>query len=185
MSVLMEELLKFNEAFVAEGDYVQYNTSKYPDKKLAVVACMDARLTELLPAAMGLKKGDVALIKTAGGIIFSAFGSVMRSLLVAVYELEVEEIAVVGHYDCGIQGLELEPTLEKMLKRGVQQDDIDLISLCGVDMNAWLRGFTDPHTAVRASMKVLLTHPLMPKDVAVHGFVMDPATGRLDQVTVT
>ena len=48
---------------------------------------MDTRLTELLPAALGIKNGDVKLIKNAGGVVMAPFGSVMRSLLVAVYEL--------------------------------------------------------------------------------------------------
>ena len=53
----MEELLAYNKTFVAEKRYEQYTTSKYPDKKIAILSCMDTRLTELLPAALGLKMG--------------------------------------------------------------------------------------------------------------------------------
>ena len=53
---------------------------------------MDTRLTELLPAALGLKNGDAKIIKNAGGLVISAFDSAMRSLIVAIYELGVEEI---------------------------------------------------------------------------------------------
>ena len=59
---MIDELLKFNEAFVAEKGYEKYITTKYPDKKIAIVTCMDTRLVELLPAALGLKNGDVKLI---------------------------------------------------------------------------------------------------------------------------
>ena len=58
--------------------YEKYAASKYPNKKLAILSCMDTRLTELLPAALGLKNGDAKIIKNAGGIIADPFGSVMR-----------------------------------------------------------------------------------------------------------
>ena len=48
---MMEEMLKYNEKFVAEKQYEKYHTSKYPDRNVAIVSCMDTRLTELLPAA--------------------------------------------------------------------------------------------------------------------------------------
>ena len=54
----LDEIIAFNEKFVSEKEYLKYSTDKYPDKKLAIVSCMDTRLTELLPAALGLKNGD-------------------------------------------------------------------------------------------------------------------------------
>ena len=94
---MIEEIREFNKSFVKDEKYQSYITSKYPDKKLAILTCMDTRLTELLPAALGLKNGDVKLIKNAGGVISNPFGSVVRSLLIAVYELGVETILVIGH----------------------------------------------------------------------------------------
>lgn len=55
--MIIEEIIKYNENFVASKAYEKYLTSKYPDKKLAILSCMDTRLTELLPAALGLKTG--------------------------------------------------------------------------------------------------------------------------------
>lgn len=62
---MIESFLEYNEKFVAEKQYEKYQTSKYPDRNVAIVACMDTRLTELLPAALGIKNGDVKLIKNA------------------------------------------------------------------------------------------------------------------------
>ena len=98
---MIKEILEYNKAFVENKMYEEFITSKYPDKKLAVVSCMDTRLTELLPAALGIKNGDAKFIKNAGGVISHPFGSVMRSLLIAVYDLEVTEILIIGHTDCG------------------------------------------------------------------------------------
>lgn len=182
MSALMNEIMEHNRSFVAAREYEQYNTSKYPDKKLAVVACMDTRLVELLPAAMGLKNGDAKLIKNAGANITHPFGSVMRSLLVAIYQLKVEEIAVVGHYDCGMQGLEAEGIIEAMRKRGIKKKDIDLLNYCGFDLSSWLSGFENAEKTVLHSVHLIRSHPLVPDDLPVHGFLMDPATGRLEQL---
>lgn len=61
----IDEILAHNKTFVEEKGYLKYSTDKYPDKKLAIVSCMDTRLTELLPAALGLKNGDAKIIKNA------------------------------------------------------------------------------------------------------------------------
>ena len=98
----MKDIIAYNRAFAAEGRGSEYATSKYPDKKLAIVTCMDTRLTEMLPVALGIKNGDAKIIKDAGGMIVHPFGSVVRSLLIAIYELGVEHIMVIGHTDCGV-----------------------------------------------------------------------------------
>ena len=82
---MIDQIISYNKTFVESKGYEKYLTSKYPDKKLAVLSCMDTRLTELLPAALGLKNGDAKIIKNAGGLVISAFDSAMRSLIVAIY----------------------------------------------------------------------------------------------------
>ena len=72
---MIDQIVQYNKEFVANKGYEQYRTDKYPDKKLAVLSCMDTRLTELLPAALGLKNGDAKIIKNAGGLVISAFDS--------------------------------------------------------------------------------------------------------------
>ena len=54
---MIEEILEYNRKFVEEKEYEPYMTSKYPDKKIAILTCMDTRLTKLLPKALGLKNG--------------------------------------------------------------------------------------------------------------------------------
>ena len=61
---MIDQIIDYNRSFVAQKGYEPYITDKYPDKKLAVLTCMDTRLTELLPAALGLKNGDAKIIKT-------------------------------------------------------------------------------------------------------------------------
>ncbi|NCB28550.1 MAG: carbonic anhydrase [Clostridia bacterium] len=179
----IEKILRFNRAFVEEKAYEKYHTTKYPSKKIAILTCMDTRLTELLPAALNVQNGDVKMIKNAGALITNPFGSVMRSLIVAIYELGVEEILVINHYDCGMQNLNVQALVDKMTARGVDPTQLALMQYLGVDMHRWLKGFENPCDSVRETVKTIRTHPLIPQDVAVYGFLMDPETGRLDAVT--
>lgn len=181
---MIEEILKFNSEFVAGKGYERFLTDKYPNKRIAIVTCMDTRLVELLPAAMGLRNGDVKIIKNAGGTITNPFDSTMRSLLVAVYELGVNEIMVIGHTGCGVQGMDSAEMQHLMLERGVPQSNITLMKHCGIDLDSWLHGFTDTAEAVRETVDLISRHPLMPPEgISVRGFIMDSVTGKLSPVS--
>ena len=121
---MIEEMLRFNRRFVETKEYEKYKTSKYPDKKIAIVTCMDTRLVELLPAALGIKNGDVKMIKNAGGTITNPFDSTVRSLLVAIYELGVTEVMIIGHTGCGVQGMNANEMLNLMRSRGISDEHI-------------------------------------------------------------
>ena len=179
---LLNEILSFNQKFVSEKQYEEFTTTKFPDKKIVILTCMDARLFELLPKAMNFKNGDVKIVKSAGAVINHPFGGIMRSLLVAVYELHAEEIYIIGHYDCGMSAIKPEEMLQKMVDRGISHDTINMLNYSGVELNEWLRGFEDVHESVRHSVDMVKNHPLMVKGFPVHGLVIDPATGRLDMV---
>lgn len=176
---MIKDILSFNEKFVEEERYKPFITSKYPDKKIAIVTCMDTRLVELLPAAMGIKNGDVKMIKNAGGVIDSPFDSTMRSLLVAVYELGVNEIMIIGHTECGVQGMEAKEMIHLMENRGISPETIEVIKRSGIDLDKWLNGFEETPKAVEESVKLVRNHPLIPKDVNVSGYIMDSLTGKL------
>lgn len=177
---MIEEIQKYNQKFVEDKLYEPYQTSKYPDKKLAILTCMDTRLTELLPAALGIRNGDAKIIKNAGGVITHPYGSVVRSLLVAILELGVEEIMVIGHTDCGVQGMDGTEMLEKLEKRGISREHIEIIRHSGVPLEEWLGGFESGEESVRDTVESLQKHPLMPKDVTIRGFMMDSLTGKLE-----
>lgn len=179
---MIEEILQFNKTFVESKNYEKYITSKYPDKKVAIVSCMDTRLTELLPAAMGIKNGDAKIIKNAGGIISHPFGSAMRSILIGIYELNIEEVLVIGHTDCGARCTDSKKLIEKMKARGITQRNLDLIEYCGVDYNSWLGGFIDLKLSVRKSVEIIRKHPLVPADIKIYGLIIDSTTGELSKI---
>ena len=179
---MIDEILKYNENFVVNKEYESYITTKYPDKKIAIVSCMDTRLTALLLPALGLRNGDVKLIKNAGGLITTPFDSAVRSILVGIYELGVENIMIIGHTDCGAQHLNAEKMIQKMLDRGISQDHIDMMKYCGIDFPTWLSGFVSNKEAVHESVSLVRNHPLMPRDINVRGFIINSTTGKLTEV---
>lgn len=176
---MINEILEYNKQFVEHKDYESYRTSKYPDKKLAIVSCMDTRLTELLPAALGLKNGDAKIIKNAGGIITHPFGSAVRSLLIAISELGVEEVMIIGHTDCGVRGMDPEKLLDHLVAMGISEKNIEILRNGGIDLNRWLRGFSTVEASVSDTVRLLKNHPLMPSCIVIRGFVMDTETGEL------
>lgn len=179
---MIDELLAYNQRFVEEKRYERYMTGKYPDKKLAILTCMDTRLVELLPAALGLKNGDVKIIKNAGAVISDPFGSVTRSLLIAIFELGVEEIMVIGHTDCGVGHIDSQLMLSQMQQRGIRAETIDLLKTCGVDFERWLAGFDTVEQSVSETVEIIRQHPLIPRDIRIGGYVMDSVTGALSEV---
>src|SRR5579863_8892996 len=179
MSIL-SDILDYNAGFVERREYEPFRTDGFPDKKLAVLTCMDTRLVELLPRAMNIRNGDAKVIKNAGAIVSHPFGSVMRSMLVAVYELMADEIAVVGHYGCGMTNLSCERVLQKAVARGVLPETLQTLTHAGIDLQTWLSGFKSPEEGVRQSVAIIREHPLLPRDVKVHGLMISPETGKLD-----
>ena len=180
---MIDQIVEYNRQFVARKGYEKYLTDKYPEKRLAVLSCMDTRLTELLPAALGLKNGDAKIIKNAGGLVISPFDSAMRSLIVAIYELGVEEIMVVAHSNCGACHMSFDHFHHEMVKRGIKESTFATIRRCGIDLDRWLEGFNDTEESVRRTVDTIARHPLVPYSIVVRGFIIDSSTGALQEIT--
>ncbi|MCL2645962.1 MAG: carbonic anhydrase [Phycisphaerales bacterium] len=176
----LDDILAFNKNFVASRAYEPFVTTRYPDKKIVIITCMDTRLTELLPRAMNLKNGDAKYIKIAGAVVAAPFGSVMRSILVAIYSLGVQEIYVVGHHDCGMTGMGHAEIITKAKSAGIDPAIFSTLQHAGIDLQSWLTGFASPADGVHASVHMIRNHPLLPNSIQVHGLLMHPSTGKLD-----
>ncbi|HEY9577889.1 MAG TPA: carbonic anhydrase [Pseudobacillus sp.] len=179
---LLDNVLTYNEKFVADKMYEEFTTDKFPDKRVVILTCMDTRLVELVTKAMNFRNGDVKIVRNAGAIVNHPFGSIMRSLLVAVYQLQADEVLVVGHHDCGMSTLSSDVILGAMKERGVKEDTIDTLRYAGIEVDQWLQGFSSVEESVKHSVDMVKQHPLMVKDIPIHGLVIDPKTGKLDLV---
>lgn len=178
----LDEILAFNREFVANKEYEKYHTTKFPDRRLVVLSCMDTRLEELLPKAMGMRNGDIKHVKSAGAVVSHPFGAIMRSIMVALYELNAAEVMVIGHYDCGMSAIDGKRVMKNMTEKGISPETLSVIENSGIDLNGWLKGFDCVDDSVKESVRTIKNHPLLPPDIPVHGLLIDPATGRLDVV---
>ncbi len=136
-----------------------------PRLHLAVVTCMDCRLDLL--AGLGLELGDAHVIRNAGGL---PTPDVLRSLALSQRALGTREIAVVHHTECGMQDFD-DAGFRAELAEG-----------SGLAPSWDVPGFSDVHARVRESVAAVRDCPWLPHRHGVRGFVLDVATGRLDEV---
>ncbi|WP_156288767.1 beta-class carbonic anhydrase [Oceanobacillus salinisoli] len=179
----LDEMLEFNKQFIAQKEYEAYQTDTYPNKRMVIFTCMDSRLIELLNEALNIKNGDVKMVKNAGAIIRDPFDSVMKSILVAIYNLKADEVVVIGHHDCGMSQVDTDSLSANMIERGVAQETIEALEHAGINLSDEFKGFHNVEESVAQSVDIIRNHPLLPDGIKVHGLVIDPGTGKVDVVT--
>ena len=102
--------------------------------------------------------------------------------IVAIYEMGVEEIMVVAHSHCGACHMSYDHFHHEMIARGVTDETLDTIRKCGINLDHWLEGFKDTPESVRKTVETIKTHPLVPKDIIVRGFIIDSETGEMEEI---
>src|SRR5699024_11238103 len=112
-------MLEYNKQFVENKNYEQFLTTSIPNKKMVVFTCMESRLVELLPKALNIQNGDVKMLKNAGAVIRKSYDSIIKSILVAVYNLQAKEVVVIGHHDCGMSHVDTDELKQNMLDGGI------------------------------------------------------------------
>ncbi|MFV0361537.1 MAG: beta-class carbonic anhydrase [Suipraeoptans sp.] len=179
---MIEELIMYNKYFVTHELYTPYKTSKYPNRKTAILTCMDTRLTELLTASLNIKNGDAKIIRNAGSVILNDNDTIIRSILIAVLEFDIKDILVIGHTDCGVSKISQKNIINKLISRGVSSKDISEFSKRNKDFVNWFNGFDSEIDEIEKSVMTLKTHPLIPKDITIKGCLMDTKTGEVSVV---
>jgi carbonic anhydrase len=172
----LDAIIAANRSFVRPNAFPPL--PKSPKKQIAIFTCMDTRLVDFLEPAMGLKRGEAKVIKNAGNTIVDPMsGAVIRSLVAGVFMLGIEEIFVIGHRDCGMAVIDADSVKEKMIRRGISQDVIDIHV---PDLKQWLGVFSHPIENIERVVKIIRHNPLIPQDVPVHGLLFCPNDGSLD-----
>ncbi|MDC3417681.1 beta-class carbonic anhydrase [Aquibacillus salsiterrae] len=180
--MLLDDVLAYNKKFVEDEQYKAYETDVIPNKRAVIFTCMDTRLVELLPKALNIKNGDVKMVKNAGAILRDPYDSVMKSLIVATYALEADEIFVIGHHKCGMTGFNREKLEGLLSKRDMPKETLNQLEANGINVEDWIKGFDKVEDSVKNSVEVIRNHPMLPPSIPVHGLVIDPETGGLDLV---
>jgi carbonic anhydrase len=159
-----DSLLDNNKSYA--GSFDKGDLPSAPGRRLAVLACMDARLD---PArALGLEEGDAHVIRNAGGAVSD---DAIRSLAISQHLLGTEEIVLIQHTDCGL----LTFTDDEFAGR--------LENETGERPEWPVHTFTDLEENVRSSLEQLRSSPFIPNKDNVRGFVYEVETGRLREVT--
>jgi len=172
---LLDSILTANRKFVHPGAFPPL--PKSPKKQFAIFTCMDTRLVDFLEPAMGIKRGDAKVIKNAGNTLIDPRGGVIRSMVVAIFMLGVEEIFVIGHEDCGMVDVNPEKLKGDMIARGISAQEIETNV---PDLAQWLGAFACPQENVVEVVSKIRANPLIPADVPIHGLIFCPNDGHLE-----
>ena len=159
---LRDELLRANEAYASsfrEGDL-----TRPPRKRLAVLTCLDGRIDPL--RMLGLAPGDANVLRNAGARVTQ---DALRSLVVSHALLGMRETLLVGHTDCGLEGVSNEELHGGMRERGLDASAVDF------------EPFADVEESVREGLRRIAASPLL-AGVEASGWVYDVRTGRLRAV---
>jgi len=159
----IDELLKSNENYATRFD--KGDLPMPPGRRVAIVACMDARLD--VYRMLGLTEGEAHVIRNAGGVISS---DVERSLAISQRLLGTREIALIHHTDCGMLTFNDDELREQIAAE------------TGIRPPFAFEAFDDPREDVRQSMRRIEASPFIQHKDGVRGFVFDVKTGRLDEV---
>jgi carbonic anhydrase len=160
---IVDDLLEHNRAF-ADG-HERGHLDIHPERKLAVVTCMDSRFDVF--AALGLQQGEAHVLRNAGGVITD---DVIRSLAISQRRLGTEEIMLIHHTDCG---------LEAITDDGFRAE---LQEATGMAPSFAIESYTDVDDNVRQSIARVRTSPFLLHRERVRGFVYDVDTGLLREV---
>jgi carbonic anhydrase len=182
MSKILDEVLNANEQYASSFD--KGDLAMPPARRFAVLTCMDARLD---PAKFaGLAEGDAHVIRNAGG---RASDDAIRSLVISYKLLGTREWFVVHHTNCGMETFSDE-TMRKLLKHSLETASLDKDGWHDVgegpgspegDFIDWLT-ISDQQQAVTEDVQRIRSHPLVPRDIPIYGFIYDVATGKLMEV---
>ena len=163
---VIEEVIKANEIYAQ--NFTLGELPMPPGRKLAVVACMDARVT--VEEVLGLKTGDAHIIRNAGGIVTE---DTIRSLIISHHLLGTQEFLLIHHTDCGMLTFKDEELRAKL------QQQTGSATVAPVHFHA----FSDLEEDVRQQIQKLKSHPWIPKHIPVRGFIFDVKTGKLHEVS--
>ena len=159
-----DELLANNDAYAASFD--KGDLPLPPGRKIAVVACMDARLN--VYGALGLSEGDAHVIRNAGGVVTD---DEIHSLAISQRLLGTEEIVLIHHTDCGMLTF-----TDDAFKASIQEET-------GIKPEWAAESFSDLEADVRQSIARIKASPFIPRKEAIRGFIYEVESGRLREVS--
>jgi carbonic anhydrase len=162
---IIDDVLRANDTYARQ--FTLGHLPLPPARKLAIVACMDARMS--VESMLGLKTGEAHIIRNAGGIVSE---DTLRSLLISHYLLGTQEFMVINHTDCGMLTFR-----DEDLRTRLQQS-----TGTAVVTPAHFYAFQDVVENVQRQIQKVQSHPWVPRHVPIRGFIYEVKTGKLTEV---
>ncbi len=160
----IQDMLNANENYALEFKYAELKSK--PLKKVAVLACMDTRLS--IENILGLSIGEANIIRNAGGI---ATDDAIRSLIVSHHFLGTEKFIVINHTDCGMQKI-TDEDIRNNLRQKLNKDPNEIR----------FHTFANLEENVKEQVQKIKASPFLPQDISIYGFVYNTQTGRLKKI---
>ncbi|WP_336001695.1 beta-class carbonic anhydrase [Halorientalis halophila] len=150
------------------------------DENLLVIACMDERIP--VEDALGLSLGDAQIYRNAGGKVTD---DVIRSAALTTNFFDTDEIIVINHTDCGMMSASDEAVVSGLQTQAGDLGGVDLdpslpeLTIGGAGIEEWVKMTDDIDEACAAQVEHLRSHPLIPDDVTITGYVYEVESGEL------
>ena len=183
MSKILDEVLTANHNYVANfGD--KGKLPMPPGRRFAILTCMDARLDPAKYA--GLAEGDAHVIRNAGG---RASDDAIRSLVISYKLLGTREWFVIHHTDCGMETF-TDDVMRKLLRSSLKTASVDASGWhdagggggsAEAEHVSWLT-ISNLEQSVVEDVQRIRSHPLVPDDIPIYGYIYDVRSGKLNEV---
>ncbi len=171
----LDQILDNNSRFVSTAVAATEIKSE-TRARLAIVTCIDTRLTGFMHEALGLKRGDAIFIRVSGPVLTDRDQAALRSLAVAIFLNNVEEVLVIGHTDCRLVSDSM-PLINRIQSLGISRD-----AFGSEDLRNWFGLIHNVEDNVKDVVRRVRASKVIPGKIMIHGLVIDSVTGQLKVV---
>ncbi len=172
-------------------EHFSLSTDQVNRKKVLCIIGMEDQLEQWLYSVAQFPPEQMMVLKSYGPIISEPFDSLMRSVIIAVYQENVGEIFVIGAVDSDQSISDLSNLISEMKQKVIPEDKIQTVDylfkhcfpeFTANDMTQWIEGSNTVTDGIKQSVDLIRRHPLMPSGIRVHGLLMDTVNGKSMQV---
>lgn len=156
------------------------------NKKTLIITGQNEKLHHLFPVITNKKAEELIIINSFGNAISQPYDSSIRSILIAVYYENVEEVYIIEEKDSEECSITEDEFLSKIQEAGISREvteAIEYIGVVGDNLMSWLVGKQDMQTIVKENINWIKNHPLIPKNVSVYGFIANAETSEFEAIS--
>ncbi|WP_223701828.1 carbonic anhydrase [Sutcliffiella deserti] len=157
----------------------------FENKKSLVITGLNQKLQPLFPIITNKREEDLIIINSVGPFISQPYGCLVRNVILAVYNENIEDVFIIGEVETGSHESKKKELYSKLQDSGITVKTIHTINYIEAvkpDFLAWLAGPADAKEAVQSSIKLLKSNPILPDSLPVYGYIVDVDSGEFKTV---